>query len=67
MFGTAAAVTAAVMGGAAAVRVHDVAEMRDVVRVAEALAGGRRWASRRGIMIKMRGDHGRRNQDAVRN
>ncbi len=37
MFGTAAAVTAAVMGGAAAVRVHDVAEMRDVVRVAEAL------------------------------
>ena len=37
IFGTAAAVTAAVMGGAAAVRVHDVAEMRDVVRVAEAL------------------------------
>jgi dihydropteroate synthase len=37
VFGTAAAVTAAVMGGAAAVRVHDVAEMRDVVRVAEAL------------------------------
>jgi dihydropteroate synthase len=37
MFGTAAAVTAAVMGGAAAVRVHDVAEMRDVVRMAEAL------------------------------
>ena len=37
LFGTAAAVTAAVMGGAAAVRVHDVAEMRDVVRVAEAL------------------------------
>jgi dihydropteroate synthase len=41
IFGTAAAVTAAVMGGAAAVRVHDVAEMRDVVRVSEALAGGR--------------------------
>lgn len=39
LFGTAAAVTAAVMGGAAAVRVHDVAQMRDVVRVAEALAG----------------------------
>ena len=39
LFGTAAAVTVAVMGGAAAVRVHDVAEMRDVVRVAEALAG----------------------------
>jgi len=37
MFGTAAAVTAAVMGGAAAVRVHDVAEMKDVVRMAEAL------------------------------
>ena len=37
IFGTAAAVTAAVMGGAAAVRVHDVAEMRDVVRMAEAL------------------------------
>jgi len=36
-FGTAAAVTVAVMGGAAAVRVHDVAAMRDVVRVAEAL------------------------------
>jgi dihydropteroate synthase len=40
VFGTAAAVTAAVMGGAAAVRVHDVAPMRDVVRVAEALANG---------------------------
>ena len=37
LFGTAAAVTVAVMGGAAAVRVHDVAEMRDVVRVAEAM------------------------------
>jgi dihydropteroate synthase len=36
--GTAAAVTAAVFLGAAAVRVHDVAAMRDVVRVAEALA-----------------------------
>jgi len=34
---TAAAVTVAVMSGAAAVRVHDVAEMRDVVRVAEAM------------------------------
>jgi dihydropteroate synthase len=30
-------VTAAVLGGASAVRVHDVAAMRDVVRVAEAL------------------------------
>jgi dihydropteroate synthase len=37
-FGTAAAVTAAVLGGAAAVRVHDVAAMRDVVRVADAIA-----------------------------
>jgi dihydropteroate synthase len=37
IFGTAAAVTAAVMGGAAAVRVHDVPEMLDVVRMAEAL------------------------------
>jgi dihydropteroate synthase len=37
VFGTAAAVTVAVLGGAAAVRVHDVAEMRDVVKVAAAL------------------------------
>jgi dihydropteroate synthase len=37
-FGTAAAVAAAVLGGADAVRVHDVSEMRDVVRVAEAIA-----------------------------
>jgi dihydropteroate synthase len=37
LFGTAAAVTAAVLGGAAAVRVHDVGAMRDVVRVAHAL------------------------------
>jgi dihydropteroate synthase len=37
VFGTAAAVTAAVLWGAAAVRVHDVRAMRDVVRVAEAL------------------------------
>jgi dihydropteroate synthase len=37
-FGTAAAVTAAVLRGAAAVRVHDVAEMNDVVKVALALA-----------------------------
>jgi dihydropteroate synthase len=36
LFGTAAAVTVAVLGGAAAVRVHDVAAMRDVVRVASA-------------------------------
>ena len=37
VFGTAAAVTAAVLGGASAVRVHDVAAMVDVVRVAETL------------------------------
>jgi dihydropteroate synthase len=41
IFGTAAAVTAAVMAGADAVRVHEVSEMRDVVRVAEAIAGAR--------------------------
>jgi len=40
-FGTAAAVAAAVMAGADAVRVHDVAETRDVVRVAEAIAAAR--------------------------
>jgi dihydropteroate synthase len=37
-FGTAAAVTAAVLRGAAAVRVHDVGAARDVVIVAESLA-----------------------------
>lgn len=37
-FGTAAAVTAAVLAGAGAVRVHDVAAARDVVAVASALA-----------------------------
>ena len=37
VWGTAAVVTAAVLRGAAMVRVHDVAEMVDVVRVAEAL------------------------------
>jgi dihydropteroate synthase len=41
--GTAAAVAAAVLAGARAVRVHDVALMRQAVRVAQALraAGGR--------------------------
>jgi dihydropteroate synthase len=39
-FATAAAVAAAVMGGASAVRVHDVAAMRDVVAVTEAIAAG---------------------------
>ena len=37
LFGTAAAVAAAVLGGAAFVRVHDVAAMRQVVDVAVAL------------------------------
>jgi dihydropteroate synthase len=41
-FGTAGAVAAAVLGGAAAVRVHDVREMGDVVKVAEAIASARR-------------------------
>jgi dihydropteroate synthase len=41
VFGTAAAVTAAVLGGAAAVRVHDVTAMHDVVRVAQAIADHR--------------------------
>jgi dihydropteroate synthase len=40
-FGTAAAVTACVLGGAAAVRVHDVAQMRDVVAVAHAIGAAR--------------------------
>jgi dihydropteroate synthase len=38
VFGTAAAVAVAIMNGADAVRVHDVAAMRDVARVAEAIA-----------------------------
>jgi dihydropteroate synthase len=37
LFGTAAAVASAVIRGAHIVRVHDVREMRDVVRVADAL------------------------------
>jgi dihydropteroate synthase len=41
LLGTAGAVSAAVLLGADAVRVHDVAEMRDVVRVAEAIANAR--------------------------
>lgn len=45
VFGTAAAVCAAVMGGAAAVRVHNVAEMRQVVDVS---LGMRRAAQQRG-------------------
>jgi dihydropteroate synthase len=42
IWGTAATVTAAVLGGAHIVRVHDVAEMVQVVRVADAVAGVRR-------------------------
>jgi dihydropteroate synthase len=41
LFGTAAAVAAVIGAGADAVRVHDVAEMRDVVTVAEAIAAAR--------------------------
>lgn len=37
VFGTAAAVTASIMGGAHIVRVHDVAEMVQVARVADAV------------------------------
>ena len=36
-WGTAAAVTAAVRGGADVVRVHDVVEMGQVVRMADAI------------------------------
>jgi len=38
-FGTAAAVTACVLAGARAVRVHDVSEMVEVVKVADAIRG----------------------------
>ena len=38
-FGTAAAVTACVLAGACAVRVHDVSQMVEVVKVAEAIRG----------------------------
>ena len=38
VFGTAASVTAAILAGAHIVRVHDVREMADVVKVADALA-----------------------------
>jgi dihydropteroate synthase len=43
--GTAAAVTASILGGAHAVRVHDVALMRQCARVAHAIALGRRASS----------------------
>jgi dihydropteroate synthase len=41
VWGTAATVTAAILGGAHIVRVHDVAEMAQVARVADALARAR--------------------------
>ncbi len=41
LFGTAAAVAAAVLGGAHIVRVHDLAEMRQVALVARAIRDGR--------------------------
>jgi dihydropteroate synthase len=40
LLGTAAAVAAAVFAGAHVVRVHDVREMVQVVRVCDAIAGG---------------------------
>jgi dihydropteroate synthase len=40
VFGTAASVAAAIAAGADIVRVHDVAEMRQVCRVSDAIAGG---------------------------
>ena len=40
LFGTAAAVTAAVLKGAQVVRVHDVREMKQVIKIAEAI---REW------------------------
>jgi len=41
VWGTAATVTAAILGGAHIVRVHDVAEMVQVVRIADAVAQSR--------------------------
>ena len=40
LFGTAATVALAIAGGADIVRVHDVAQMRDVARVADAIVRG---------------------------
>jgi dihydropteroate synthase len=40
LWGTAAAVTAAILGGAHIVRVHDIAEMVQVARVADAVLAG---------------------------
>jgi dihydropteroate synthase len=43
VYGTAAAVAAAVLRGAHVVRVHDVKEMREVVEVAYAIRGEMAW------------------------
>jgi dihydropteroate synthase len=40
LFGTAAAEAACVLGGAHVVRVHDVREMTQVVRLCDAIRGG---------------------------
>jgi 2-amino-4-hydroxy-6-hydroxymethyldihydropteridine diphosphokinase/dihydropteroate synthase len=42
VWGTAATVTAAILGGAHIVRVHDVKEMAQVVRIADAICGVQR-------------------------
>jgi len=39
VFGTAASVAVAVMNGANVLRVHDVKEMKEVIRVAAAIRG----------------------------
>jgi dihydropteroate synthase len=40
IFGTAATVAIAALSGAHVIRVHDVKEMRDAIRMAAAVAGG---------------------------
>jgi len=47
MWGTAAAVAAAILGGAHLVRVHDVGEMAQVARVADAIARQRQAGEKR--------------------
>jgi len=42
VWGTAAAVTASILGGAYIVRVHDVAEMAQVAKIADAISNGAR-------------------------
>jgi dihydropteroate synthase len=44
LWGTAAAVTASILAGAHIVRVHDVREMADVARTADAIRAARRHA-----------------------